>query len=834
MAHENLRVLTHRLLLFLLFLSLSASAQFHVRGVVRDDQKKPLAFASIATDNGIFTLSDLDGKFDIVSISPFNSFTVSYVGFAPAKIEVTYNRFQNVILQPKGDDLAPVTISDERAVNLIKNAIAAKPSNDPQRRLSTFEFKAYNKLVITASADSIDGRIDSIFNPRTRKLVKVDSSDYKFKKVIARQHLFQTEKVSQYQFADRALKETVLATKMSGFKRPIYEILAFNLQSFSIYDDKYELFETLYKSPLSNDYPEYRFKLLDSTDIQGRKTYLVYFKNKKKRKAAGLEGVLYIDAQSFAVARAVMRIRGLLDISGTHDFEYLPDRGLWFPSRKTFKILKGKNSADIRVLGETLKFDADDATPGSRPKFASDFAYVLSETRYFERQLDVPLAIKHPSISVEIADDAINKPEAFWNRYRNDSLDVRSRRTYEALDSLSRADRIESRLLAGRKILNGYVAFGPFDLDLRYLVSYNNYEGFRLGLGGRTNEKFSRRFRLDGYTAYGIKDGMFKYSLGGAVRLGKFSNSWIGASYTDDLREIGSTAFATDRRIFKIYGPRPINVSTFYQHKTWRGYIETRLIPKTESIWQLNYSDIEPKFSYLFRKDNTFYDRFTVTTAQASIQWNPFSDYMQTPHGRLEVEKRFPKFTFQFTQSLPHVMANDFTFTKFDFRTEYEKKYLNGQKTQLLLEAGYALGDVPLTHLYNTSPNNLTKDNILQRVTLAGKNAFETMYFNEFFSSKFAMLQVKHGFKRFKLARNMKPEFILVSRAAFGGMDQNDRHIGLPYKTLEDGYYESGFELNQIYSLLGLNAFYRYGPNQLPRFEDNIAIKLSIVLNLGF
>jgi hypothetical protein len=29
-------------------------------------------------------------------------------------------------------------------------------------------------------------------------------------------------------------------------------------------------------------------------------------------------------------------------------------------------------------------------------------------------------------------------------------------------------------------------------------------------------------------------------------------------------------------------------------------------------------------------------------------------------------------------------------------------------------------------------------------------------------------------------------------------------------------------------------AFYRYGPNQLPQFEDNIAVKISYILNLGF
>jgi hypothetical protein len=42
-------------------------------------------------------------------------------------------------------------------------------------------------------------------------------------------------------------------------------------------------------------------------------------------------------------------------------------------------------------------------------------------------------------------------------------------------------------------------------------------------------------------------------------------------------------------------------------------------------------------------------------------------------------------------------------------------------KTNLLFEAGYAIGDIPLTHLYNTSPNNITKETIIQRITFVGK-----------------------------------------------------------------------------------------------------------------
>jgi hypothetical protein len=37
------------------------------------------------------------------------------------------------------------------------------------------------------------------------------------------------------------------------------------------------------------------------------------------------------------------------------------------------------------------------------------------------------------------------------------------------------------------------------------------------------------------------------------------------------------------------------------------------------------------------------------------------------------------------------VLGNDFQFSKIDFKTEFEKKYLNGQKTNLLFEAGFAI-----------------------------------------------------------------------------------------------------------------------------------------------
>jgi len=729
---------------------------------------------------------------------------------------------------------------------VMARAIHARKGNDPQRRLGSFSFDSYTKLIVSADPDSIRGQLDTVArHPLFGKpYQKIDSTQYKLKAFVRRQHFFELEKVSRFDFDGRDLKETVTGTRMSGFSEPIYEVLGFNLQSLSLYDDRYELLETQYKSPLSpGAQREYRFRFIDSMQVQGRRVYRIGFRDRHRRKKAGLNGILWIDAKTLGLARADIEVNGIIKAGATHLFDYLPAQKLWVPSGRRFTIRKGSRDQPLRLPGNTIQFDAvDNADDFSnvtrsrrrRDKQASDFAYVSSESDFRNFNYNKPVKIGRRAVAIEVRDDAISRGESFWESWRKDTVDVRENPTYQALDSIVARQKIEKKLRLGRKITAGYVPFGPIDLDLRYLFSFNNYEGFRLGLGGITNDKFSEKYRIDGYSVYGTKDGNFKYHLGSAARIGKFSSTWIGGDYTDDVREIASTSFAIDKRIFRLYDPRPINVSTFYNYKAQRAYIETQIIPKTESIWQLTQSRIEPKFDYVFTVDGKPYTLFHMTTAQVALQWNPLSDYMQTPAGRIETDRRYPRFTFQFTQSLPKVLVNDFNFGKIDFRAEYEKKFLDGQKTSALLEAGYAYGDTPLTHLYNTSPNNLNRDQILERITLAGKNSFETMYFNEFFSSQYAMLQLKHAFRRAKLFGQIRPVPVLVTRMAWGNMEHPEQHSGITYKTLDKGFFESGLELNQIYKIVGLSAFYRYGPNGLPRFEDNISIKLSLILNLGF
>lgn len=827
---------------FFTFLMLLAGfaclAQQPVTGIVRvASNRVPLAFATVQPEYGTAVSTDVDGRFIIEKPGNSTYFTISYTGFTTQRITLEKGkRHYPVALAEDAQQLSEVVVSGENPARvIIREAIKRKPENDPQQKLSSFKYNMYERLIVTAHPDSISDKLDSlyIYEKAGRRFEKIDSSDFKFRRLIEKRHLYQMEKVSEFAFnREQGLKENVQGTRMAGFKKPVYEVIALKLQSYSVYD-RIDLVETRYQGPLEDDgLSNFNYKILDTVSIKGRDTYMIYFEPRREKKKKRLEGVLYIDMQTYGVAQATFRTRNIMDITANHYFTYEKDLGLWFPENKSMKIVKGNNKEDIKILGETIKFDAEEATNPNRPKEASDFVYIQSESRNFDKQFNVPVKIKHSAVAVEITEQSTSQPESFWNRYR-DTLDIRTAKTYASLDSIVASENWEQRIILGRRILNGYFPLGPVDIDLRSIVRYNLREGIRVGAGGITNDKFSEIYRINGYLGYGTQDGEFKYSFGGAVRLDEFTGSWVGAQYIDDLQEIAIPSFITERRRFKILDFRPLNISTFYHLQSWEGYAETNALAKAQARIQLSHSRIDPLFEYAFSPGNgQTYSIFNLTTATVAIQWNPFSQYMQTPTGRIETEKRFPKFSIQYTHAVRGMFDGDFTFGKIDFRTEYEKKYLNGQKTSLLMQAGMAVGDTPLTHLYSTWPNSRDKETILGRMRFAGKNSFQTMYFNEFFSSQFVVFQAKHSWRKFPIYRKIKMAPVLVTRAAWGNMENPEHHVGVDYKTMEKGYYESGIELNEIYRFIGITGFYRYGPYHLPKFSKNIAIKISININL--
>ena len=173
----------HFFLLFLIF-SLSLQAQFQVNGIVKElSGDKPLPFATISSNDRINTITDVDGKFNISSKNPITVLEVSYVGFSKVIVPIEKDKkYYSVILSQKRNDLNEVVVLNENpALSIIRKVIENKNKNNPQKKGNSFEFKSYEKLIVTANPDSINGKIDSVFVEKNlgRELVKIDSSYYK-------------------------------------------------------------------------------------------------------------------------------------------------------------------------------------------------------------------------------------------------------------------------------------------------------------------------------------------------------------------------------------------------------------------------------------------------------------------------------------------------------------------------------------------------------------------------------------------------------------------------------------------------------------------------------
>ncbi|TXE08124.1 hypothetical protein ES711_06295 [Gelidibacter salicanalis] len=384
-----------------------------------------------------------------------------------------------------------------------------------------------------------------------------------------------------------------------------------------------------------------------------------------------------------------------------------------------------------------------------------------------------------------------------------------------------------------KQIGNGFFPTKFIDIDLRYLFKFNQYEGVRTGLGGRTNENLSEKYRVNGYVVYGFKDHTFKYSVGGGFRVSEPTDTWINLDYTDDLQETGSSTFLTDKRFFSFFEPRLLNINLFHHHITKAISVEHRITPYLLSETEFSRSNVTTTYDYTFFVDDKAFKEFRLSTAQMSLQWNPFNTFETV--GDVEVEKEgYPNFTLQMTRSFKDVIGGDFNFFKADFRTIYKLDHTADGKsfTEATLTSGIATGKTPLTHLYHAYPNNIDKETILQRFSVAGINSFETMYFNEFFSDRFATLQLKHYLKPFNIAKKMQPQMVLISRFAIGDMHDIDRHQQVTFGTLDKGYSEAGFEINKILFGFGLSFAYRYGGYHLPEFTDNVAAKFTFNISL--
>ncbi|UJH90514.1 DUF5686 family protein [Antarcticibacterium sp. 1MA-6-2] len=650
---------------------------------------------------------------------------------------------------------------------------------------------------------------------------------------------FLSENVSVHSFKKgQGGKRIVEGISTAGLNTPAYKLIEKKLELPSLYKNDYPLFSGNYAGPLNeNALQHYSYKILDTVKSKDRAAYVIYFRAKRKKAFAKLEGILMLDTLSYAIQYARLGDSGEIVMEAEHQYSYFEEEDLWFPQEQQLFLKPGKGGSNLSLFSGSIalgtvqkRFSILDFLLS--PDDIEENLFLKSTTVNFDINIDSPVDIPRYSSMIKVTNEAGNQPPEYWETNRKLEFEDRDKLTHLQLTNTIAEGKIEDKIEIANGLSNGYYPIGFWNFDLSQLIGYNKYQGIRLGVGGETNSAFSKTFKLNGYAVYGFKDRRLKYGLGTGILLNNRTGTWFNLNYRNDIREIASHHYLKGEKEFALLEPRLVNINNYYIHEDLEASIEHRLTPRLESKFLVVRSDISQLTDYSFLHEDRLYQDYVVSEAKMSFLWRPFSGFINTPAYFNIYNREYPVVTGQISRSIPGMFGGDFDFTRLGLKAEYKTEKPDRSSTHLILEGNIAYGELPLTHAFHAQPNNANKPKILQRYAVAGKIAFETMYFNEFFSDRQAAFHIRHQLRPFFISNKFQPEMVLISRHVIGDFRNINAHKNVNFNTLEHGFSEAGLEINKIFLGFGLSTAYRYGAYHLPNLNQNISFKFTFTLQI--
>lgn len=822
------------LLIFCLFLISISYSQIKIQTIDFETGKVVKATKIYSLSNELLGETDNEGYYSLPSEQ--NKIVLKADGYSD-KTEPIGREDKTVFLFPKDKEnskiLNEVVVTakdDPKALRLLRLMWKNLKNNHPDY-LGNYQFSSYTKFAMDANSDSVK----LIKNPKDIS----DSIENAFKKTLKKNMLFIGERAMEHKYDSKlGRKNLVVATQTSGMKTPIYEALGAQL-----------LINELPSSLKEENYKYYRYKLLDSLEINDRKTYkLGYVMRSKYSKDYSKSATFYIDAESFALVKFLGEVSG--SYNSYFEIEWEKYKNIWYTKNELVKIqmystpkeeekkeeensaTKSKNTQkreNQKSKSKTKNKKEEEKTQEEQVESIKPWVTILT---YFSK-FTSPVEFNKKDFSgyeYEIAPEITKNADEKISGYRDQQLTEREKLTYVNIDSLSQKFKLERKLKWLMALTKGELEVGKVNLDLFNFLKYNDYEGFRFQIGGKTNYKFSEKFSLHGYAAWATKDNNFKGNLGtdffvnrknsGKISLDVFSD--VAPSGRNPIRDMSSKEDLR-RQINNLYNAdyysyRKASVS--YQQDFFKNITINLIVD-----YQTQLSDFD--YAYKNNQPRTWYN---LAETSLRIKYAPFAKYMATPSGKVTLEDKYPYFFFNYTKNWK-VFDADFNSDKIDFSTIYGFSTKLGY-TNTSLNAGKIMGNTTLMNLYEGMGNAKKGDNTWKRFGVGGINTFETMNVGSFYSDQYISFNLQHYFTRIHLfgQKYLYPK--IIYNALIGNMHKPEIHSLHNFSVPDKLYQEVGFELRKlILSNFGIGTYYRFGTYNSGKFEDNFYVKATLDLN---
>lgn len=788
-----------------MFYSITFS-QTQIKGKVIDSKSnEALPFATIqfkGTNNGV--TADIDGNFNFNLNPSINEIEISLIGYEKKNIPISeINNYNKLIIKLNSKEInlleIEVKASDNPANKIINEVIKRKEKHNINN-LKNYICETYSKTYFTIS--------------------DIKGEEVKFSKdsLLNKQYLFLIESVTEkkYQYKNNS-QEKIIASRTSGLKTQSFGNFASQMQSFTFYNDKINVLGIEYVNPLlKGTHQRYWFTITDTVVQNNDTTLVIRFAPKKNITVKAVEGLLYINKSDFVLSNVIAKPSQISENENEVTIQQLYtkiDSNYWFPNQlKTEIIFKSINVND-----------------------KGNFIKAVSKQYVTKANIDTVFKIKDKWLSVYNDKLELKRNELFWNEKRVDSISNKEITTYKVLDSLGKEAKMDKKIKWLNVLMQGKINLGYFDYDLKYLINANQYEGFRLGSGFSTSNKLSRFLKVGVYGAYGFTDKQFKYGAFTNIYFNKFQSIYLSSELYKDVEE---TAGFTTINEFSLLQNLTSNRNLLIKEMDKIGAARLALNFNKGSISSNAYfttKQINSKFGY------ADYENFTLKNTINSFNFNeigfqlkywPKQKYIQNFNFLMPIGSKWPQFYLSFAKGINTQLygyKSSFEYNKINFKVlQNIKLKIKGSFTYQLL-AGIVTGNVPYSLQYNNFGSNTDK------YWLSVQNTFETMYLNEFVSSKFAAIFLNYNTGPIiRKNKYFNPNIDLLHNYGIGKLNNPDNITNLAIRSIDKGYSEVGLRLNGLITYnntaYGIGVFYRYGNYS---FEDN-AKNFTYKLTLSF
>lgn len=821
MKNKCNKILIHLYCMLMLFLASGISVHCQaqdatkIMGIVRDAQTgDTLPFVSVYFQNTqIGTTTGFDGHFALESRKATDTLVASYIGYVSAAVPIQRNRFQtiDINLEPVKYELEGVVIrpGENPAEVLLRKIIDHKPQNDPDK-IETFKCKAYTKMQFDVNNLSDKFQNRKILEPFKFVFEQIDTSVVNGKVYLP---VMISETFSELYFrkSPRVRKEIIKASQISGVDNPTVSQFVGNMaQDVKVYDNFINLFQKNFVSPISSlGLLYYKYYLIDSTFLDNNWCYNIMFKPRRKQELA-FTGNLWVHDTTFAIKKLEMRMQGDANLNFVNDMVIAQEfaqaaTGRWMLTRE-------QTIADFNVIVDskiTMGFF------GTRTVVYSgyDFSPVRDEKIY-----------SMPN-NIIVLEDANRKSDDFWKKSRPEELTRRESAVYRLSDTLKQMPLFRTYVDVIKMIATGYYVKGNFEWGpYASTYSFNQIEGSRIRLGGRTSNEFSTRLMLNGYLAYGTRDQKLKYNAGFMYMLGKKPDRIFSGSYTYDVEQLGMAegAFRQDFILNSIFRRNPQDklslVSQYkgaYKHEWFTG------LSNTFTLTNRQISTLKGAGINLYdpvTHDYVLTEHITTTEFSIDMHYGYREKVLAGEFERVVVSSPYPVFNLRYSIGIKGLLDGEYKYTSLSFNTSQWFSFLSAGWLKYTVEGGKTWGTLPYP-LLKILPGNET--------FYHDDYAFNLMNYYEFIADEYVSYHIIYHMgglflNRIPAIRKLKWREVAQFKGAFGRtVSDNKLYNDLPAGAyfITKPYMEAGVGIENIFRFLRIDAVWRLSYNDHPNIK---------------